>query len=98
VTRDHVIICRGYADGRPCLAEGCYLYRFDPEFAEIGLVEWTRKLDEAMPVDRLEAVQMFRTVSTTRPVRDDGEPNRPLTAFNIEISPRKLVEEEDSHG
>ena len=32
-----------------------------------------------------EAMEYWRTVSTTVPFRPDGKPNRPLTAYTVEI-------------
>lgn len=32
-----------------------------------------------------EALTFYRTVSPSRPTRPDGEPNRPLTAFSVEV-------------
>jgi hypothetical protein len=32
-----------------------------------------------------EAVEYYRKIPKSRPIRDDGAPNRPLTAFSIEI-------------
>lgn len=34
---------------------------------------------------RADAMEAWRLPSTTYPVRPDGQPNRPLTAFNIEL-------------
>jgi hypothetical protein len=34
-----------------------------------------------------EAMQVWRSQSAVRPRRSDGEPNRPLTAFTVQIEP-----------
>lgn len=32
-----------------------------------------------------EAIEFWRTQSKVRPLREDGEPNRPMTAYTIEV-------------
>jgi hypothetical protein len=34
-----------------------------------------------------DAFILWRTIPQSRPVREDGAPNRPLTAFSVEIIP-----------
>ena len=44
---------------------------------------FTDDKDKAMRFPSLEAAMEFwKTQSTIRPLRDDGQPNRPLTAFS----------------
>lgn len=33
--------------------------------------------------DTMQAIEYQRRVSTVRPVRDDGKPNRPMTALSV---------------
>lgn len=48
----------------------------------------TSNVDEALRFESPVAALMFwRSQSETRPLRDDGQPNRPLTAFTVEIGP-----------
>ena len=34
-----------------------------------------------------DALEYWKRQSTRRPLRDDGKPNRPLTAFTVEVVP-----------
>jgi hypothetical protein len=65
-----------------------FLQAYDPEYAGgRGLAEWTDDIETAMRFSTAgEAWMLWRSVSMTRPVRADGEPNRPLTAFTIEVA------------
>jgi hypothetical protein len=47
----------------------------------------TDPLQAKMYADAKEATAEWRAVSHVRPVRPDGKPNRPLTAFTVEIRP-----------
>lgn len=66
---------------------GQYLRRYDPEArAGHGQAEWTAALDEALTFpDGAAAFACWRTVPRSRPFREDGRPNRPLTAYTVEI-------------
>lgn len=66
-----------------------YLVRCDFEARRgAGEVFWTTERDEAMRFDSArDALEYWKTQSQTVPFRPDGEPNRPLTAFTIEIVP-----------
>jgi hypothetical protein len=85
-----VIVCQGIA-GRVHTRAGVlppvgqYLASYDPEANDgQGEVVWTAKLAGAMVFPTaVEAIQCWGTVPVTRPVRADGKPNRPLTAFTI---------------
>ena len=51
-----------------------------------GRVDLTEKTEEAMEFpDFMAAMQAWRTQSTVVPLRPDGKPNRPLTAFHAEV-------------
>lgn len=53
-----------------------------------GEVRTTRDREEAQRFPTMsEAIQAWRTQSTVRPLRGDGKPNRPLTAYTVEIEP-----------
>jgi hypothetical protein len=83
------------------MAFGIYAYRyahtgqainawvrtFDAEAHEgQGEAKFTPDAALALPFDSTpEAIAFWRTQSTTRPLRADGEANRPLTAFTVEI-------------
>lgn len=69
-----------------------WLVRFDANIHEIGkpyptgMVESTVDPKKAMRFSSFgEAHELWVTQSTTVPFRPDGRPNRPLTAFTVEI-------------
>jgi hypothetical protein len=78
-------VVSGEADALPL-----YLQTFDP-LAHGGRGEptFTADPDQAMHFDSYEALlEFWRQQSTIRPLRPDGMPNRPLTAWSA--SGRKL--------
>jgi hypothetical protein len=64
-----------------------YLKSFDPEaFGGRGQATWTSNLADAMQFQTFaEAFSFWKMQSRTKPLREDGEVNRPLTAFTVEI-------------
>lgn len=64
--------------------EGQYLYSFDFEaFDGRGSITMTAKLAEAKQFsDMAEALEFYHRSPECRPIREDGKPNRPLTATN----------------
>ena len=51
-----------------------------------GIVEWTADLSEAhVFASSIDAARVWKLVPMCRPLREDGKPNRPLTAFSIII-------------
>lgn len=66
---------------------GEFLVAYDPDYADgRGLVDWT--VDSAAAkvfVDPVDAFELWRAVSTVRPLRLDGRPNRPLTAYTVTV-------------
>lgn len=86
----HVMLCVGLAGhvlgpGSGSSPTGQYLKSYDPEAHDgRGWAEWTVDLDEARRFDSsIEIFECWKQVPKARPVRDDGRPNRPLTAFSI---------------
>jgi hypothetical protein len=72
----------GLADGRPDASEGQYVQRMDFETGDLCTC---RRAEEALRFDDVEVLlNYWMTQSCTVPLRDDGKPNRPLTAFTIE--------------
>ncbi|HEY1878485.1 MAG TPA: hypothetical protein VGG68_00985 [Caulobacteraceae bacterium] len=68
---------------------GRFLVDFDVD-ARGGRGTDTWSADPALAmvfVDSVEAWQCWRRQSAVQPLRDDGKPNRPLTAYTIEIEP-----------
>ena len=78
----------GFASGAPCPHAGQYLESFDFEaYDGRGYGEFTPDPARAKRFDDVPACVLFwSTTSTTKPVREDGKPNRPLTALSIDIS------------
>jgi hypothetical protein len=65
--------------------EGLYLQTYDPD-AMNGFGTFTATADLRLAMrfpDITEAMECWRQQSRVRPLRDDGKPNRPLTAFTI---------------
>jgi hypothetical protein len=64
-----------------------YLKSYDPEaHAGRGNAEFTDDADKAMTFpDRRGALACYQQVPKNHPVRDDGKPNSPLTAYTIVI-------------
>ena len=79
----------GGLDELPSEHAGRYVLRYDPDaHAGLGQVWSTAELGEAIhfPV-YADAMRFYLQVSTVKPLRDDGKPNRPLTAFTVGILP-----------
>jgi hypothetical protein len=64
---------------------GQYLKSYDPDaHGGRGTCEWTAdKAAAAVYPDFAAAFEAWRQVPKSRPRRDDGQPNRPLTAFSV---------------
>jgi len=75
------------------LGEKAYLQEYDPEAHDgMGFVLWTDSIEQALLFDDPAAHwALWRRVPQNRPLRDDGLPNRPLTAFTIEVIPVEVA-------
>lgn len=75
--------CHGLANGQPG-PRGQFLKAYD---ASTGESEWTDEVTDARVfATKAEAMKLYRSVLPSQPVRPwDGRPNRPLTAFTVEI-------------
>lgn len=69
-----------------------YLKTFDPDVHApdqpypTGRAEWTDKTDEALVfANHTDALLLWKTQATVTPLRPDGRPNRPLTAFTVTV-------------
>jgi hypothetical protein len=82
-------------DGHPD-QRGCYLAYYDPEFADgVGAAGWVTNPVEAIAFEAASAgLDLWLTESKTRPTRWDGEPNKPLTAYTVEMIPLEQAIEE----
>jgi hypothetical protein len=80
-----LMLCRGLATGGG--PDGEYLASFDPEAGDgWGEAVFTRDVAKALRFPDFPAAYAFLgTRPTRRPVRPDGKPNRPLTAFTMEF-------------
>jgi hypothetical protein len=72
-----------------CPESGHYIQRYDVGASDgRDSVLTTLDINQAAHfADAAEALEFWRTQSRTVPFRDDGEPNRPLTAFTVEMVP-----------
>lgn len=85
---------------------GMYLAAYDPDFRPppevrsalgvpddvVGAANWTEDPAEALHfATAAAAIAAWRVQSTVVPVRADGRPNRPLTAYTVSVE--ELVED-----
>lgn len=79
----------GRANGQKGGTYGQYLADFDFEAHDgIGEITMTKYLTEAKIFPGLmEAFAFYKTVPKCKPIREDGQPNRPLTATNWQFEP-----------
>jgi hypothetical protein len=83
------MVAVGFRNGVPCPHAGQFLKSFDHE-AHNGQGDgvFTKKLERAKRFDsREELFAFWQKQSTVRPLRPDGEPNRPLTALTVTLEP-----------
>jgi hypothetical protein len=76
------------ASGLPCPVAGHYLESYDPDWPDhpLGQARFTRNIAYAKTyADAGEAFADLMRVRAQDPVRPDGKPNRPLTAFTVSI-------------
>ena len=78
-----IMQCVELASGLPGGPKGQWLKSYEPRTGESV---WTDNRGEAHRfADAFEALTMWKSVHEHQPVRPDGKPNRPLTAFTISI-------------
>ena len=59
-----------------------------------GEVDLTPLIEQAAEFDSpASAFKQIKEVNTTFPIRGDGKPNRPLTAFNLIVESRKEAQD-----
>ena len=82
-----VIIALGFANGIDCPHAGQFLESFDFEDGNgVGFGEFTTDIKRAKKfADKVEAYRFYHTVPKCKPRRNDGRPNRPLTALSVEL-------------
>jgi hypothetical protein len=89
MTEGYVILLVGLANGQPSEFDGQYVVEYDPTYVEPGVPYYGGKLVTTPDLakakrftDAIEATKLWRASYGTRP---DGKPNRPLTAYTVEI-------------
>lgn len=82
-----LIVCVGLAHTGPrAMADvGKYLLWFDPDaHGGLGEARWTSDRAEALRfADMGAALDCWKRQSRVKPIRADGAPNRPMTAYSI---------------
>jgi hypothetical protein len=96
VIRIHELAVTGA--GQSSNHDGRYLETFDPDGNQgRGRITSTPDLAAALQFDTAEqAMEMWRKQSTAHPLRQDGHPNRPLTAYSCEIIDLALARMEET--
>jgi hypothetical protein len=76
-----------FANGLPCPHAGQWLKAFDFDAHDgQGHGVFTNELTKAKPFpDQGAALEFWKTQSRRQPLREDGKPNRPLTALTISV-------------
>ena len=66
---------------------GEYVKKYEPEaFDGYGDVVFTDRKEEALTFETFTDAYLFvGQIPNNRPVRDDGQPNRPISAFTLEV-------------
>jgi hypothetical protein len=82
-----MVVVRVYGVIGPQEWDGHYLQWYDPEGnAGNGDVRITPFREHAARFPDIDAVlRLYRAVQKCRPLRDDGKPNRPLSAFTLDV-------------
>lgn len=87
-----VIRCISLANGEPGPA-GQYLSEYD---TETGISVWDPDPAKAMTFnDRGDAFEFYLSVLPSQPRRPSGEPNRPLTAFTVQVATLAVFARDD---
>lgn len=81
----------GAANGSSDIIDGYWLMSYDPDADDgVGRVIGTTRREEAMRFPNMgAAMALWKKTSSVRPLRPDGKPNRPLTAFTVSIEDEK---------
>lgn len=87
----HMSHARILALGGPDIPDGSWLMYCDVEgLGGRGDIRWTDHPSRALRfATKIDALSLFHRQSTFMPLRPDGKPNKPLTAYtiNIEVIP-----------
>jgi hypothetical protein len=94
-----IISIVGWMLDRECPVAGMYIKAVDNQKYVRGEIadEWLTMTSDPAEArvweTAADAMAIYREVYKAHPVRPDGKPNRPLTAFSIIIHPLPLTEE-----
>lgn len=95
---DYVMKLIGLVNGMPSALDGTYLVSYDPDREGsdpegnrmLAHIDTTPDLDKAAGFrTAADAMLLWKRASKRWPERPDGKPNRPLTAFSVEVSLRE---------
>jgi hypothetical protein len=99
-----VIVCVAmpgwWVPGHPLQADvsGQYLAAYDPD-DRAGGWRWSPDLADAMVfADAGAAYSCWTAVCSRQPVRPDGQPNRPLTAFTVAMIPQSEAAQQEQQS
>lgn len=77
------VVC--LADGSPTIHDGQYLVYSNRHSGLVAGLWTSPSIEEAKTFPSVaEALEYWQQISPTVPVRPDGKPNRPLTAYTME--------------
>lgn len=86
----------GLINGGGSAFDGQYVVEYDPGrdgiepstgFPMLCYLVTTPDINQATRYTRVAAMELWRSIDPRYPVRPDGKPNRPLTAFTVEVEP-----------
>lgn len=88
-TGPFLLVCHGYASGAPGAPVGRFLESYDVDaHGGRGSATWTDDPAKALGfVSPQAAMECWQQRSRVAPVRADGQPNRPLTAYTVSMQP-----------
>jgi hypothetical protein len=79
--KDRVMHILGLASGEPDELDGEYIVDYEPGRHLITTADRAK----ATRYDALEAIELWRAIDPYTPRRPDGKPNRPLSAYSVQI-------------
>jgi len=101
MAEEFVMLIASQANGEP-FDKPHWLVNYDPDAHApgqqypTGMVETSPDVQKAMRFkSHPEAWKLWNTQSRTVPLRPDGRPNKPLTAFTVSIVPMSQVKTTD---
>lgn len=95
VIRVHEVAKSGEASSlQDTFGEFIFFHKVDYSIPK-AIVEFCEGVDKAMKFEsKLDAIIQYREIHPDYPYRDDGKPNRPLTAFTVEIVGVETIQKE----